>query len=319
MRKFSLIHFALAAIVAAPSVGSPAAHALSAQTFIASDGPGANCTRAVPCASFSAAYGQTNPGGEIVCLDSGSFGGLTITKSITIDCTGTRGNANGAVFNINTVGTDFVVLRGLDFDIGGILTNGGQAGLIIFTGAGVLQVEQTKFNGIRGDRNSAILFTPGGPAKLIVADSAITNISTVGTAAGIYIKPFAGVAADISIERSRFDANNFGIIADGTAGGIIRGIVSDSFVTNNLHNGITVSTSGSNVVLTVDNTKVSGNAFGLVAGGSNAGLLVRRSIINTNATGLFSSGGGVLLSYRDNSLNGNTTTDGAFTGFVNTQ
>jgi hypothetical protein len=318
MRRFSLIRFA-PLIVAATLAGSPAAHAQSAQTFIASNGPGPNCTRAAPCASFQAAYDKTSPGGEIVCLDSGSFSGLTITHSITIDCTGTRGNANGAVFNINTLGTDFVVLRGLDFDIGGILTNGGQAGLIIFNGAGTLQVENTKFNAIRGDRNSAIQFIPGGPAKLIVADSSITNISTAGTAAGIYIKPSSGVVADVSIQRSRIDGNNFGIVADGTSGGIIRGSVSDSFVTNSRNNGITVSTAGSSAVLTVDNTKLSGNNFGLVAGGSNAGLLVRRSIINANATGLFSSGGAALLSYKDNSVNGNFTTDGTFTGAVITQ
>jgi hypothetical protein len=318
MRRFSLVHFA-PLIVAATLAGSPAAHAQSAQTFIASNGPGPNCTRAAPCATFTAAYGKTNPGGEIVCLDSGIFGGLDIGHSLTIDCTGTRGTANGAVFNVTTVATDFVVLRGLDFDIGGITTNGGQAGLIIFTGAGTLQVEHTKFNAIRGDRNSAIDFTPTGPAKLIVADSSITNISTAGTAAGIYIRPSSGVTADISIERSRIDGNNFGIIADGTGGGIIRGLVSDSFVVHNRNNGITVATAGSNAVLTVDNTRVSGNNFGLVATGSNAGLLVRRSIVNGNATGLFTSGGGVLLSYKDNSLNGNFTTDGAFTGAVNTQ
>lgn len=319
MRRFSLVHFALAAIVTATMFGLPAAHAQSAQTFVASNGPGPNCTRAAPCSSFSAAYGQTNPGGEIVCLDSGTFGGLTITHSITIDCTGARGNANGAVFTITNAATDFVVLRGLDFDIGGITTNGGQAGLIIFDGAGTLQVENTKFNAIRGDRNSAIYFTPTGPAKLIVADSSITNISTAGTVAGIYIKPSSGVTSDVSIQRTRIDGNNFGIIADGTGGGFIRGLVSDSFVTHNRHNGITVATAGSNTVLTVDNTKVSGNNFGLVATGSNAGMLVRRSIINGNATGLFTAGGGVLLSYKDNSLNGNFTTDGAFTGFVNTQ
>ena len=114
-------------------------------------------------------------------------------------------------------------------------------------------------------------------------------------------------------------AQLYGIVADGTSGGTIRGLVSDSFVTNNRNNGITASTAGSSTVLTVDNTKVSGNAFGLVAGGSNAGLLVRRSIVNGNATGLFATGGGALLSYRDNSLNGNFTTDGAFTGAVTTQ
>jgi hypothetical protein len=153
----------------------------------------------------------------------------------------------------------------------------------------------------------------------MVVDSTITNIGTAGTAAGIYIKPASGVTTDVSIERSRIDSNFFGIVADGTSGGFIRGIVSDSFVTNNRNNGITVSTSGTSIVLTVDNTKVSGNNFGLVVAGTNGGMLVGRSVINGNATGLSSASGGVLLSYKDNRLNANTTTDGAFTGSVNTQ
>jgi hypothetical protein len=319
MRGLSLIHFAVAAMVTAALSGSPPARAQSLQTWVASNGMSTTCTRGAPCSSFQAAYTATSFGGEITCVDSGVFGGLTITHSITINCNGTNGTADGAVFNINTSVTDVVVLRGLDFDGDGQTTNGGQAGFIIFNGAGTLHVEKTTFNSIKGDRNSGIFFTPSGPAKLLVVDSTITNIGTAGTAAGIYIKPSAGVAADISIQRSRIDANFFGIIADGTGGGIIRGIVSDSFVTDNRNNGITVSTSGSSTVLTVDNTRVSGNVFGLAAGGASAGLLVRRSIINGNATGLFSTGGGALLSYRDNSVNANTTTDGAFTGIVNLQ
>jgi hypothetical protein len=101
-------------------------------------------------------------------------------------------------------------------------------------------------------------------------------------------------------------------------GGVVHGIVADSFVSGNVNNGITVSTSSSNVTLAIDNTRISGNNFGLVANGTNSGMLVRRSFIATNATGLFSGNGGPLYSYRDNSVNGNTT-DGAFTGFIGTQ
>jgi hypothetical protein len=94
--------------------------------------------------------------------------------------------------------------------------------------------------------------------------------------------------------------------------------VQDSVVSGNINNGITTSTTGSNVVLALDNTTVSGNNFGLVATGANAGMLVSRSFITTNATGLFTGGAGVLCSYKDNRLNGNTT-DGTFTGPVGLQ
>jgi hypothetical protein len=319
MRRFSFVHFALAATVIATMLESSVAHAQINQTFVAANGPGTTCTRSAPCSTFAAAYTATSIGGEIVCLDSGFFGAFNINHSITVNCTGTNGNVNNATVAINTAATDVVVLKGMDFDVNGATANGVQSGLISFNGAGVLHVENTRFNSIKGDRYSGILFTPSGPAKLIVSDSTFTNIGTAGVAAGIYIKPASGVTTDVSIERSRIDSNFFGIVADGTSGGFIRGIVSDSFVTNNRHNGITVSTSGTSVVLTVDNTKISGNNFGLVVAGTNGGMLVGRSVINGNATGLYSSGGAALLSYKDNRLNGNTTTDGAFTGSVNTQ
>jgi hypothetical protein len=325
MRRFSLVDLALAAIVIATAFGSSSAGAAS-QTFVSGTADAANtaCTHAAPCLNFALAYTATSAGGEIACLDSGGYlnnSTLNISHSITINCDGTNGSVNNGVFVISTAATDVVVLKGLDIDIDGVVSNAPPAsGLINFGGAGVLHVENTRISNIKGNQFSGILFNPTGPAKLIVKDSSITNIGNAGTSTGIYIKPASGVTANVAIERSDIDVNNFGIIADGTGGGIIRGTISDSFVTNNINNGITVSTTSSSVVLNVDNTKVSGNAYGLVAaGGSNAGMLVRRSIINSNATGLYTTGGGVLYSYRDNSVNGNTTTDGAFTGTVNLQ
>jgi hypothetical protein len=82
-----------------------------------------------------------------------------------------------------------------------------------------------------------------------------------------------------------------------------------------VNRGITVNTTSSSVVFSVDGCTISGNNFGLMATGSNAGMLVRHSFITANGTGLSIASSGVILSYRDNSLNNNTT-DGAFTGAV---
>jgi hypothetical protein len=96
-------------------------------------------------------------------------------------------------------------------------------------------------------------------------------------------------------------------------------VVRDSVVSGNANNGITVSTSGANVVLAINNTTVAGNNFGLVATGANAGMLVDSSSVMLNNTGLFTARGGVLFSYKNNNVNGNTTTDGVFTGIVGQQ
>jgi hypothetical protein len=171
-----------------------------------------------------------------------------------------------------------------------------------------------------GSGGFGIQFIPNGAAKLFVSDSHITENGSSGINAGILIQPTSGVTANVTIERTRIENNFFGIIADGTGGGIIRGVVRDSVISGNVNNGITAATSGAGAaVLSVQNTNVSGNNFGLAASGANAGMLVTQSNIVLNNTGLFTSAGGVLLSYKDNKVNGNTTTDGTFTGPVGQQ
>ena len=71
------------AVVAAGSARRPAPGCpASAATTIP-------CSRTSPCQTFAGALVKTAINGEINCLDPGGFGAVTITKSITIDCTGT--------------------------------------------------------------------------------------------------------------------------------------------------------------------------------------------------------------------------------------
>ena len=93
----------------------------------------------------------------------------------------------------------------------------------------------------------------------------ITDDGSSGLGAGLYIQPQSGAPATVTIDRSRINNNYFGIIADGTGGSIVRGAISDSVVSGNTNNGITVTSTGANVVSLVDQTKVSANNFGLVA------------------------------------------------------
>ena len=325
MRRFSLIQFAIVAIIAASSCGS-AVQAQIQHTWVGSQGTDTgNCDRTAPCATWSYAYGRTTVGGEITCLDSGNFWSLTIGHSITISCEGAIGsetvNTGAGFFNTfsiaSTVATDVVTFRGLDVDGNGVVSTGG-SGLITFQGAGTLRLEKMRISNISGDR-TGLLFVPNGTAKLYIVDSIIANNGTSGINAGVLIRPASGVTANVTIERTVIENNRFGIFADGSAGGTLRGLVSDSYVSGNINNGITIASAGTSVALGIDNVKVANNNFGLVASGTNAGMLVRRSFITANGTGLLTLSGGVLLSYRDNSLNGNTTTDGAFTGPVGLQ
>jgi len=82
------------------------------------------CTDVAPCRTFGGALAKTNAGGTINCLDAGEFGGggsgFTITKSITIDCTGTFAGVLAvggfpAIFILASA-TDIVRLRGLSLE-----------------------------------------------------------------------------------------------------------------------------------------------------------------------------------------------------------
>src|SRR5262249_18925834 len=63
------------------------------RTFVSGVGNDADpCSRTAPCRTFAGAIVKTFINGEINCLDPGGYGAVTITKSITIDCTGTYGS-----------------------------------------------------------------------------------------------------------------------------------------------------------------------------------------------------------------------------------
>ena len=319
MNRFSLPLIMLTAVCLVAATLSPSQAATLKHTWVASFGDNSNtCDISAPCATFAGAYNKTDVGGEITCINSGNYSQVVISHSLSINCEnaiGGNGIPLGAFNIIVTPGADdYVILRGLDFDGTGTTIGGGQ---IDIGGAGVVHLQKIKINNWRGS-GSGVNFTPNGPAKLFISDCFITDNGSSGNAAGIYIKPSSGVQADVTIDRTRIENNFFGIVADGTGGGSIRGLVSDSVVSGNVNNGITVTTSGPSVVFSIDRTAVTHNKYGLVAAGG-AGMLVGNSTIAHNTTGLLAAFGGVLLSYKNNNLNANTTNDGVFSGVVGQQ
>src|SRR5690606_36704243 len=117
--------FRCLAIVAAPlalsGLFATPANAQAIRTWVSGVGDDVNpCSRTAPCKTFSGAISKTAAGGEINCLDPGGFGAVTITKSITIDCTGTFGSVLAAgVSGVIVNGANIVVsLRGLSINGG---------------------------------------------------------------------------------------------------------------------------------------------------------------------------------------------------------
>src|SRR5206468_7615245 len=86
--------------------------AQATRTWVSGVGDDANpCSRTAPCKTFAGAISKTAGAGEINCLDPGGFGGVTITKSITIKCQYTEGGVLVSGTNaivVNAAATDKV-------------------------------------------------------------------------------------------------------------------------------------------------------------------------------------------------------------------
>jgi parallel beta helix pectate lyase-like protein len=287
------------------------------RTFVSGSGGGATCTRAAPCATFQAAHDVTDAGGEINCVDAGDYGGVTITKSITIDCAGTVGGISGAlVATAVTINTASVVVRLRNLTLNGMLS--GNVGVRFNNGA-ALFVENcviANFNsGAVGD-GIGIRFAPpaGVTAELYVTDSIITSNGRGSDGGGIIIQPAGTGSARVAIERTRIENNTYGFFANGSGStGVIAVQIRDSVSSDNVNHGISAFTAAgqSTTSITVERSSaILNGADGILAQGSPAFVLLADSTVMSNVLGLAAVSGGNILTYQDNQLTGNVT-DGA--------
>jgi hypothetical protein len=122
--------FRLVGIVSCVLLFGSTAFAQATRTWVSGVGDDVNpCSRTAPCKTFAGAISKTSAGGEIEVLDSGGFGAVTITKSITIDGGSEiggilAGSVNGIV--VNAPG-GIVIIR--DLSINGTDSNGANTGL----------------------------------------------------------------------------------------------------------------------------------------------------------------------------------------------
>ena len=149
-----------------------AAYAQATRTWVSGIGDDANpCSYTAPCKTFAGAISKTAANGIINCLDPGGFGGVTITKSITIDCTGTLGSilftggASGVVVN----GTNIVVtLRSLDINGSGT----GQVAVRFINGK-QLNLENVTIS--QSSQTGVLVPAMAGAGGVVIKNSTISN------------------------------------------------------------------------------------------------------------------------------------------------
>jgi hypothetical protein len=254
---------------------SALANAQATRTWVSGVGDDVNpCSRTAPCKTFAGAISKTFINGEIDVLDPGGFGVITITKSITIDGTGTfasilaSGSPAGVTVNLTDVsGNDplhSVRLRGLSINgtgaSGTVGTRTGTTGVRILAGAGTAPSVYIQDCFISNFSADGILMNSNG-GDLVVNNSSIVECGGSGirslSTGGVNRLSIDNVHADENQQGIRFEGNSFGTVSNSTA-------------SNNSLNGFVANpvTIGSAQMNLIDSVASNNHQFGVFAGGT---------------------------------------------------
>ncbi|HWA91386.1 MAG TPA: hypothetical protein VG889_15225 [Rhizomicrobium sp.] len=324
--KFTGIVLALigACMLAAPTTAS----AQATRTWISGVGDDVNpCSRTAPCKTFPGAISKTAAGGEIDTLDPGGFGGVTVTKAITLadEGVGEAGilvaGTNGITVNCATDPNCSVVIRGLIIDGGPIGSNSLNG--IRFVAGKSLTIENCAIRNFTGGSPNGygVQFNPSASQThyLTIAHTTISNNGNAGapTSAGVLILPSGSATVNASIFSDVITQNNIGVRADGSnlTGGGITMSVTGSDITNNANAGVaSVSTNTNPVTVVVDHSSVTGNGTGLNANGTAKTILrVGYSKVAFNGAGFKVQNLAIISSFGNNMFSDNGADTGSLT------
>jgi hypothetical protein len=225
---------------------SPAASAQATRTWVSGVGDDANpASRTAPCKTFAGAISKTASNGTITVLDPGSFGSVTITKSVTIDGGGIEGHVlasgtNGVV--INAADTDVVVLRNLQFD--GVGT--GLAGVKIVN-AGAVYLENCR---IENFQQGVVETTSAATGTQVFLNNCLIQECS---AEGVSLAPNDGAASAAILEKTRIEGCGVGLSVNERG----RAILSDCTVAFNVGDGL--KKIGKGVIQSYKNNRIVGN------------------------------------------------------------
>ena len=209
-------------LVVAALSSATSASAQATRTWVSGVGDDANpCSRTAPCKTFAGAISKTATGGEINALDSGGFGTLTITKSISLMANGVIGGVLAAGTNgltINAGPADTIYIDGLDIE-GGNNPSSSSTGLagVNIVQAGKVVVRNTTIRDFSG--NSGVAAGASNGTGVLVqstspVDVLLDNVILSNNLRGIYSKSV--VAQRVYIGNSSVFGNaSGGIIVDG--------------------------------------------------------------------------------------------------------
>ncbi len=237
---------------------APPALGLANRVFVsARSGNNANsCDNLLtPCQTFAGAVLQLNAGGEAIVLDSGGYGAVTITQSLTIEAPpGVLAfihPPSGAGIVVNAGSSDTVILRGLTIN-----GSGSTVGISLASIGTTVLIENCSVsnfsNGLEVDT----------AVNLLVKDS----LFRANTQAGVFFAVSSGTAYS-TFDHCRFEDNAVaGLIQyDNTVTAVRDSVVSHNGVPGGTGLDARTQNSGGATTLSVTNTLVMRNGAGVLS------------------------------------------------------
>ena len=265
-----------------------------------------NCDLANPCRTFQSAHDKTNMDGEIAVLDPGGYGGITITKSISIINDG-AGEASilvsggGTGITVNGGPSTYVTLRGIT--VQGVGSGGGTG--LRFNSGFSLTVNDCLF---RHHSDVGFDFSPtaSGTSNLIVSNTWIADNALDGVRIG---PSAAGMTLRAAFDRVRVVNNGHdGVFVDGfNSTGTLDVTVNDSMSANNFTGFDVFSSAGKSATHVMLTRSIVANNTGfavIVADAPTTEVRIGQSTITGNGL-TFALTGAVLQSFGDNYIAGN--------------
>jgi Right handed beta helix region len=293
MKRRTLVSFVV--VLSTLAVAS-FAHAQATRTWVSGVGDDVNpCSRTAPCKTYAGAISKTAPGGIISTLDPGGFGAVTITKSITIEGTGTLGHILNSLVNgviINAATTDVVVLRDLSLHGAGNGLNG-----VRILGAAEVYFQNVNIQNNAGD-GIDIAPSVGTLTKVFVENSRIVN----NTGKGIEVIPTGTATVKLSVQTSEISGNGSNGI-DVTGNNNSAAIYNSKMAHNGL-NGAQVQLTSS--TLFIESSLIAYNGTGVTSGLAGQTPVTRLSgnmIVGNITNGV--TGGGTTIGFSNNTIVGN--------------
>jgi hypothetical protein len=239
---------AIAGTLASALLHVAPSHAQSMHTWVSGTGDDVNpCSLTSMCKTFVGAISKTAAGGEISVYGPGSYGSVTITKSISIVDVGAKASmlvAGTTGVTIKAGASDSVFLDGIVLEGGGFGTIG-----ISIISAGSVHIRDCVIRGFQAAPGLAIDVSPTTASKVFISNCAIGK-----NTAGIQVKPAAGGGAQVFLDDVKLE-NNAGsaVRAEGQTATVR---LNGSTITNNV-TGLDLASGG--IIISFGTNAISGN------------------------------------------------------------